>query len=66
MSRFDELLLVKKYNTREVNVSCFVCFCCDDDNNDHGVCRADMARALARWRCLVASHEATKPLRRAM
>ena len=34
--------------------------------DDHGVRRADTARALARWRRLGASHEATETLHRAM
>jgi hypothetical protein len=37
-------------------------FSYDDDDNDHGVRRADTARALARWRRLGASHEATNTL----
>ena len=41
-------------------------FSSDDDDDDHGVRRADTARALARWRRLVASHEATDMLHRAM
>jgi hypothetical protein len=36
------------------------------DGDDHGVCRADSARAHARWRYLVASHEATVKLHRLM
>ena len=42
-----------------------LCFC-HDDNDDHGVRRADTARELARWRRLGASHEATDTLHRAM
>ena len=38
----------------------------DDDEDDHSVRRADTARALARWRRLGASHEATDTLHRAM
>jgi hypothetical protein len=39
----------------------------DGDGDDHGVRRADTARAHARWRYLVASqHEATDMLHRAM
>jgi hypothetical protein len=38
----------------------------DDDDNDHGVCQANTAQALARWRRLGASHEATNMLHRAM
>ena len=34
--------------------------------DDHGVRRANTARALARWRRLGASHEATDTLHRAM
>jgi hypothetical protein len=37
-------------------------FSSDDDDNDHGVRRTDTARALARWRRLGASHEATNTL----
>ena len=43
--------------------------CCvshDGDGNDHGVCRADTAQEHARWRYLVASHEATNTLHRSM
>ena len=36
------------------------------DNEDHGVRLANTARALARWRRLGASHEATETLHRAM
>jgi hypothetical protein len=36
------------------------------DGDDHGVRRADTARAHARWRYLVASHEATDTLHRSM
>ena len=36
------------------------------DGDDHGVRRADTARAHARWRYLVASHEATDTLYRLM
>ncbi len=36
------------------------------DGDDHGVRRADTARAHAQWRYLVASHEATDTLHRAM
>jgi hypothetical protein len=38
----------------------------DDDDDDNGVRRADTTRALARWRRLGASHEATDTLHRAM
>jgi hypothetical protein len=38
----------------------------DGNGDDHGIRRADMARAHARWRYLVASHEATNTLHRAM
>jgi hypothetical protein len=34
----------------------------DDDNNDHGVRWVNLARALARWRHLGASNEATNTL----
>jgi hypothetical protein len=43
--------------------------CCvshNGDGDDHGVRRADTARAHARWRYLVASHEATDTLHRSM
>jgi hypothetical protein len=43
--------------------------CCvktDGDGNNHGVCRADTARAHAQWRYLVALHEATDTLHRLM
>ena len=43
-----------------------LCFRHDDDDDDHGVRRANMARALARWWRLGASHEATDTLHRAM
>ena len=43
-----------------------VVFSHDGDDDDHGVRRADTARAHARWRHLVASHEATDALHRAM
>ncbi len=39
-----------------------LCFCQDDDENDHGVHLANTAQALARWRHLGASHEATEML----
>ena len=38
----------------------------DDDDNDHGVRRADTTRALDRWWRLGALHEATDTLLRAM
>ena len=38
----------------------------DGDDDDHGVRRADTARAHARWQHIVASHEATDTLHRAM
>jgi hypothetical protein len=41
-----------------------LCFGQDGNLNDHGVRRADTARAHARWRHLVASHEATNTLHR--
>ena len=41
--------------------------CFDHGNgNDHGVRRANTARALARWRRLGAFHEATDALHQAM
>jgi hypothetical protein len=42
-----------------------LCFRHDDDD-DHGVRWADTERALAQWRRLGASHEATDTLNRAM
>ena len=36
------------------------------DDDDHGVRRADTTRAHARWQHIVASHEATDTLYRAM
>ncbi len=39
---------------------------CVVDGDDHGVRRADTARANAQWRNLVASHEATDTLYREM
>ena len=38
----------------------------DGDGDDHGVRRADTARAHARWQHIVASHEATDTLHRSM
>ncbi len=38
----------------------------DCDGNDHGVCRADTARAHTLWWHLVALHEATNTLHRVM
>jgi len=47
--------------------SCVVCCVSHNGNgDDHGVCRADTARAHARWQHIVASHEATDTLHRAM
>jgi hypothetical protein len=47
--------------------SCVLCcVLTNGDGNDHGVRRADTARAHARWRYLVASHEATDTLYRSM
>ena len=43
-----------------------LCFRHADDDDDHGVRRADRARALARWQRLGASHEATNTLHRSM
>ncbi len=43
-----------------------LCFCHDDNDDDHGIRRANTARALARWRRLGALHEATDTLHRAM
>ena len=38
----------------------------DGDGDDHDVRRADTAQAHARWQHIVASHEATDTLHRAM
>ena len=38
----------------------------DGDGDDHGVRRANTARAHAQWRYLVALHEATDTLHRSM
>jgi hypothetical protein len=47
--------------------SCVLCcVLTNGDGDDHGVRRANTARAHARWRCLGASHEATDMLHRAM
>jgi hypothetical protein len=43
-----------------------LCFHHDDDNDDRGVCRANTAQALALWRRLGASHEATDAIHQAM
>ncbi len=43
-----------------------LCFHHIDDDDDHGVCRANTARALAQWQRLGASHESTDTLHRAM
>ena len=43
-----------------------LCFHHDDGDDDHGVRRANTARALAWWRCLGALHEATNTLHWAM
>jgi len=43
-----------------------VVFSHDGDGDDHGVRRADTTRAHARWQHIVASHEATDTLYRAM
>jgi hypothetical protein len=40
--------------------------CCFNKVIDHGSCRGNVAVALAQWRHLVASHEATNVLHRAM
>jgi hypothetical protein len=42
------------------------CVLTDGDGDDHGVRRADTARAHARWWHIVALHEATDTLYRAM
>ena len=60
------LLVSKKVRYALAKSSCVLCFCRDDDDDDHGIRRADTARALARWRLLGASHEATETLHRAM
>jgi hypothetical protein len=47
--------------------SCVLCCVShNDDGDDHGVRRADTARAHARWRYLVALHEATDMLYQSM
>jgi hypothetical protein len=47
--------------------SCVLCCVLTNGNgDDHGVRRADTARAHAQWRYLVASHEATDTLHRSM
>jgi hypothetical protein len=47
--------------------SCVLCVLSHDgDGDDHGIRRADTARAHARWRHLVALHEATDTLYQAM
>jgi len=47
--------------------SCVLCvFSHDGDGDDNGVRRANTARAHARWQHIVASHEATDALHRAM
>jgi hypothetical protein len=43
-----------------------LCIHRDDDDDDNGVRRANTAQALARWRRLGASHEATDTLYQAM
>ena len=43
-----------------------LCFRHDDDDDNHGIRRANTARAHARWRYLVALHEATNTLYQAM
>ena len=46
-----QLLLVKKYDNCQLNVSY--------DDDDHGICRADTAQlALTLWQCLGALYEA--------
>jgi hypothetical protein len=52
-------LLGKKYN-----ILC--CVSHNGDGHDHGIRRADTPREHARWRYLVASHEATDTLHRLM
>ena len=42
------------------------CVLTNGDDDDHGVRRADTARAHARWWHIVASHEATDTLYREM
>jgi hypothetical protein len=44
----------------------YQCFCVSFEIIDHGGRRGDTARALARWRHLVASHEATDALHQTM
>ena len=56
----------KKVRYALAKSSCVLCIRRDDDDDDHGVRQANTARALARWRRLGASHEATETLHRAM
>jgi hypothetical protein len=42
------------------------CVLTNGDGDDHGVRRADSARAHAQWRYLLASHKATDKLHRSM
>jgi len=43
-----------------------VVFSHDGDDDDHGIRRANTTQAHARWQHIVASHEATNTLHRAM
>ena len=56
----------KKVRYALAKSSCVLCFCHDEDDDDHGIRRANTAQALARWRRLGASHEATNTLHRAI
>ena len=60
------LLASKKVRYALAKSSCVLCFCRDNNSDDHGVHQADMTQALARWRHLGASHEAIKMLHRSM
>ena len=63
---YEILLVRKKVRYALAKSSCVLCFCPADDDGDHGIRRANTAQALARWRHLGASREATKMFRRAM
>ncbi len=48
-----------------VKIYLFRVFLLHDVDDDHGVCRADTAQALAWWQRIGALHEATNMLHRA-
>ena len=61
------MFTIGEKSVSDVAKSCvFCCFCCVSAIDDHGGRRGDTARALARWRRLGTSHEATDTLHRAM